>query len=144
MYIDLGCALARAYNDAVAQDLKECAHPEKYTGVSWVLLRWHQLFMLLGLSEVSGLNWALSITFLVITARLLLFRFFLQQVHYQRNVQAMQPQLQGAQSYGFLYPLGAVLESGVLLGKSETWDLGVRFEGGLQLLHGFLFVGYAL
>ena len=36
---DLGCALARAYNDAVAQDLKECAHPEKYIGVSWVFLR---------------------------------------------------------------------------------------------------------
>ena len=30
---DLGCELARAYNDAVAQDLKECAHPEKYIGV---------------------------------------------------------------------------------------------------------------
>jgi YidC/Oxa1 family membrane protein insertase len=65
-----------------------------YTGVSWVLLRWHQLFTLLGLSEVSGLNWALSIIFLVITARLLLFRFFLKQVHYQRNMQAMQPRLQ--------------------------------------------------
>jgi hypothetical protein len=30
---DLGCELARAYNDAVAQDLKECAHPES-TSVS--------------------------------------------------------------------------------------------------------------
>jgi hypothetical protein len=30
--------LARAYNDAVAQDLKECAHPEKYLGVAWVFL----------------------------------------------------------------------------------------------------------
>ena len=36
---ELGCELARAYNDAVAQDLKECAHPEKYIGVSWVFLR---------------------------------------------------------------------------------------------------------
>ena len=35
---DLGCELARAYNDAVAQDLKECAHPEKYFGVAWVFL----------------------------------------------------------------------------------------------------------
>jgi YidC/Oxa1 family membrane protein insertase len=65
-----------------------------YTGVSWVLLRWHQLFTFLGLSEGSGLNWSLSIIFLVITARLLLFRFFLKQVHYQRNMQALQPQLQ--------------------------------------------------
>jgi hypothetical protein len=35
---DLGCELARAYNDAVAEDLKECAHPEKYFGVAWVFL----------------------------------------------------------------------------------------------------------
>jgi YidC/Oxa1 family membrane protein insertase len=65
-----------------------------YTGVSWVLLRWHQLFTLLGLSEVSGLNWALPIIFLVITARVALFRFLLRQVHYQRNMQEMQPRLQ--------------------------------------------------
>src|SRR6476646_2980518 len=65
-----------------------------YIGVSWVLLRWHDLFTLLGLSEASGLDWALSIVFLVITARLLLFRFFLKQVHYQRTMQAMQPRLQ--------------------------------------------------
>src|SRR5690242_14098168 len=65
-----------------------------YTGVSWVLLRWHELFTLLGLSEASGLNWSLSIAFLVITARLLLFRFFLKQVHYQRNMHALQPRLQ--------------------------------------------------
>jgi predicted TIM-barrel fold metal-dependent hydrolase len=34
----LGCELARAYNDAVAQDLKDCAHPEKYLGIAWVFL----------------------------------------------------------------------------------------------------------
>src|SRR6476620_4123270 len=66
-----------------------------YTGVSWVLLRWHDLFTFLGLSSGSGLNWALSIIFLVITARLALVRFFLKQVHYQRNMQQMQPRLQG-------------------------------------------------
>ena len=65
-----------------------------YTGVSWVLLRWHDLFTFLGLSSAGGLNWSLSIVFLVITARLLLFRFFLKQVHYQRNMQEMQPRLQ--------------------------------------------------
>ena len=65
-----------------------------YTGVSWVLLRWHDLFTLVGINAASGLNWALSIVFLVITARLLLFRFFLKQVHYQRNMQEMQPRLQ--------------------------------------------------
>ncbi len=65
-----------------------------YTGVSWVLLRWHQLFTAIGLNENGGLNWALSIVFLVITARLLLFRFFVKQVKYQRHMQLMQPKIQ--------------------------------------------------
>jgi YidC/Oxa1 family membrane protein insertase len=65
-----------------------------YTAVSWVLLRWHQLFTAMGLNENSGLNWALSIVFLVITARLLMFRFFVKQVHYQRKMQQMQPRIQ--------------------------------------------------
>jgi YidC/Oxa1 family membrane protein insertase len=65
-----------------------------YTAVSWVLLRWHQLFTAMGLDKNSGLNWALSIVFLVITARLLMFRFFVKQVHYQRKMQQMQPRLQ--------------------------------------------------
>lgn len=65
-----------------------------YTAVSWVLLRWHSLFTAIGINEDSGLNWALSIVFLVITARLLMFRFFVKQVHYQRKMQQMQPRIQ--------------------------------------------------
>ena len=65
-----------------------------YIAVSWVLLRWHQLFTAIGLDKDGGLNWALSIVFLVITARLLLFRFFIKQVHYQRHMQLMQPKIQ--------------------------------------------------
>jgi YidC/Oxa1 family membrane protein insertase len=65
-----------------------------YTAVSWVLLRWHQLFTAIGLDKDGGLNWSLSIVFLVITARLLLFRFFIKQVHYQRHMQLMQPKIQ--------------------------------------------------
>ncbi len=65
-----------------------------YIGVSWVLLRWHQLFTAIGLDKDGGLNWALSIVFLVITARLLLFRFFVKQVKYQRHMQLMQPKIQ--------------------------------------------------
>jgi YidC/Oxa1 family membrane protein insertase len=64
-----------------------------YTAVSWVLLRWHQLFTAVGLDKDGGLNWALSIVFLVITARILLFRFFVKQVHYQRHMQLMQPKI---------------------------------------------------
>jgi YidC/Oxa1 family membrane protein insertase len=64
-----------------------------YTAVSWVLLRWHSLFSLF-INKDSGLNWALSIVFLVVTARILLFRVFLKQVHYQRHMQEMQPKIQ--------------------------------------------------
>lgn len=65
-----------------------------YTAVSWVLLRWHDLFTAIGLDKDSGLNWSLSIVFLVVTARLLLFRLFIKQVHYQRHMQEMQPKIQ--------------------------------------------------
>lgn len=65
-----------------------------YIAVSWVLLRWHDLFVTLGFSEQNGFGWALSIIFLVITARLLLVRLFIKQVHYQRNMQKMQPKIQ--------------------------------------------------
>jgi YidC/Oxa1 family membrane protein insertase len=64
-----------------------------YTAVSWVLLRWHALFSLF-IDKDSGLNWALSIVFLVVTARVLLFRVFLKQVKYQRHMQEMQPKIQ--------------------------------------------------
>jgi YidC/Oxa1 family membrane protein insertase len=64
-----------------------------YTAVSWVLLQWHHLFTLVGLDKDGGLNWSLSIVFLVITARLLLFRMFIKQVHYQRHMQEMQPKI---------------------------------------------------
>jgi YidC/Oxa1 family membrane protein insertase len=65
-----------------------------YTPVSWVLLQWHHLFNLFGLDEAGGVNWTLSIIFLVITARLLLFRLFVKQVKYQRQMQKLQPELQ--------------------------------------------------
>jgi YidC/Oxa1 family membrane protein insertase len=68
-----------------------------YTSISWVLLRWYQLFTLLGLNEKSGLTWALSIIMLVVTARLALFRFFVKQVHYQRRMQEMQPKIRKLQ-----------------------------------------------
>ncbi len=68
-----------------------------YTAVSWVLLRWYQLFTLLGMNEQSGLTWALSIVMLVVTARLLLFRFFVKQVHYQRRMQEIQPKIKKLQ-----------------------------------------------
>jgi YidC/Oxa1 family membrane protein insertase len=64
-----------------------------YIAVSWVLLRWHEAFTWLGMNGDSGLTWALSIVFLVITIRLLLFRFFIKQVHSQRKMQEVQPKI---------------------------------------------------
>ena len=64
-----------------------------YIAVSWVLLRWHEAFTWLGMDPASGLTWALSIVFLVITIRLLLFRFFIKQVHSQRKMQEVQPKI---------------------------------------------------
>jgi YidC/Oxa1 family membrane protein insertase len=58
-----------------------------------VLLRWHEAFEWLGMDGDSGLTWALSIVFLVITIRLLLFRFFIKQVHSQRKMQEVQPKI---------------------------------------------------
>jgi YidC/Oxa1 family membrane protein insertase len=64
-----------------------------YIAVSWVLLQWHRFFSLV-LDEKSGLSWALAILFLVVTIRLLLFRFTIKQVHSQRKMQEMQPKIQ--------------------------------------------------
>ena len=60
---------------------------------SWVLLRWYELFGWLGMDPNSGLTWGLSIVFLVVTIRLLLFRFFIKQVHSQRKMQEVQPKI---------------------------------------------------
>src|SRR3954468_14273907 len=56
------------------------------------MVRWRALFSGIGVSQ--DWSWALSIVFLVIPARLLLFRLFIKQVHYTRNMQRMQPKIQ--------------------------------------------------
>jgi YidC/Oxa1 family membrane protein insertase len=63
-----------------------------YIAVSWVLLRWHQLFATF-LNGTGGLSWALSIGMLVITIRILLFRFTIKTVHNQRKMQEIQPKI---------------------------------------------------
>jgi len=68
-----------------------------YTPVSWVLLQWHHLFSAIGLPKDGGLNWALSIVFLTITMRVLLFRLFIKQVKYQRQMAVLQPKIKAIQ-----------------------------------------------
>ena len=67
-----------------------------YTAISWVLARWHSLWDLVfgdpaAGTGLSGLAWALSIVFLVVTVRVILFPLFVKQVKSQRAMQELQP-----------------------------------------------------
>jgi YidC/Oxa1 family membrane protein insertase len=64
-----------------------------YTAISWVMKQWHALFSTF-LDPAGGITWALSIVFLVITVRIVLFRFFIKQVKSQRAMQEIQPEIQ--------------------------------------------------
>lgn len=63
-----------------------------YTAISWVLKMWHSLFSTF-LDPSAGITWLLSIMFLVITLRILLFRLFVKQVRSQRAMQELQPEI---------------------------------------------------
>ncbi|SDM83663.1 YidC/Oxa1 family membrane protein insertase [Geodermatophilus siccatus] len=69
-----------------------------YTAISWVLARWHSLWSLVfddpeAGTGLSGLAWALSIVFLVVTVRVILFPLFVKQVKSQRAMQELQPEI---------------------------------------------------
>jgi YidC/Oxa1 family membrane protein insertase len=64
-----------------------------YTAVSWVMKQWHALFSTF-LDPAGGITWALSIMFLVVTVRLILFPLFVKQIKSQRAMQELQPELQ--------------------------------------------------
>lgn len=63
-----------------------------YTVISFILLRFHDLFSLV-LDPGAGITWALSIMFLVITIRALLFPLFVKQIKAQRRMQLIQPEM---------------------------------------------------
>ncbi|SNS58103.1 YidC/Oxa1 family membrane protein insertase [Geodermatophilus pulveris] len=70
-----------------------------YTAISWVMAQWHSLWSLVfddpeAGTGLSGLAWALSIVFLVVTVRLILFPLFVKQVKSQRAMQELQPDIQ--------------------------------------------------
>ncbi len=68
-----------------------------YIAISWLLLRWHQLWAL-AFGGKSDLSWVLAIIFLVITIRLILFPLFVKQIHSQRKMQELQPKLKALQA----------------------------------------------
>jgi YidC/Oxa1 family membrane protein insertase len=72
-----------------------------YIAISWILLRWHDLWDAIGVSDgrVLGTNWSwiLSIVFLVVTLRVILFPVFVKQIKSQRAMQALQPKVKQLQ-----------------------------------------------
>ncbi len=64
-----------------------------YTAISWVMARWHDVFSSF-LDPAGGITWALSIVFLVVTLRIILFPLFVKQIKSQRAMQEIQPELQ--------------------------------------------------
>ncbi|MFC0006590.1 membrane protein insertase YidC [Micromonospora siamensis] len=72
-----------------------------YYAISWILLTWHSAWDAIGVpvGAVLGTNWAwiLSIVFLVVTVRVILFPVFVKQIKSQRAMQALQPKVKELQ-----------------------------------------------
>jgi YidC/Oxa1 family membrane protein insertase len=72
-----------------------------YYGISWILLRWHDLWDAIGIPDgrFLGTNWTwvLAIVFLVVTVRVVLFPVFVKQIKSQRAMQALQPKVKELQ-----------------------------------------------
>ncbi|MBB4935420.1 YidC/Oxa1 family membrane protein insertase [Lipingzhangella halophila] len=64
-----------------------------YNIVGWVLLRIHSGLTFLGLDPDSGWAWGLSIVALTVLMRLIMVPLFVKQMHTQRKMQEMQPQM---------------------------------------------------
>ncbi len=73
-----------------------------YWSISWILLRWHDLWaaVLPGEGTFLGTSWewVLAIVFLVITVRIILFPIFVKQIRSQRAMQALQPKMKELQT----------------------------------------------
>ncbi|NUS74004.1 MAG: membrane protein insertase YidC [Corynebacteriales bacterium] len=67
-----------------------------YTGISWILLKWHSLWALM-FGESSNISWVLAIVFLVLTVRAILFPVFVKQIKSQRKMQELQPRIKELQ-----------------------------------------------
>ncbi|MGX6605474.1 membrane protein insertase YidC [Micromonosporaceae bacterium Da 78-11] len=73
-----------------------------YFAISWILLRWHDLWDFIGIPDgrFLGTNWSwvLAIVFLVVTVRVILFPVFVKQIKSQRAMQALQPKVKELQN----------------------------------------------
>jgi YidC/Oxa1 family membrane protein insertase len=64
-----------------------------YFVIAWVMKQWHSLLSFIFPANY-GITWALSIVFLVITVRVILFPLFVRQIKSQRAMQLIQPEIQ--------------------------------------------------
>lgn len=63
-----------------------------YTAIAFVLKLWHSLYSTF-LDPDAGVTWVLSIAFLVVTVRIIIFPLFVKQVRSQRSMQELQPEI---------------------------------------------------
>jgi len=71
-----------------------------YWSISWILLRWHQLWDSILPNRAflaTNWDWILAIVFLVLTVRVLLFPIIAKQLRSQRAMQAIQPRMKQLQ-----------------------------------------------
>ena len=65
--------------------------------VAWLMVGCHTIFTAIGLPATSGLTWGLSIVGLVVVIRIILIPLFVKQIHAQRGMQLIQPEMQKIQ-----------------------------------------------
>lgn len=65
--------------------------------VELILVAWHWLFTVVGLSAASGVTWVLSIIGLVIVVRAAVFPLFVKQIKSQRKMMEIAPELKKVQ-----------------------------------------------
>ena len=65
--------------------------------VAWLMVGFHTIFTAIGLPAEAGYTWALSIVGLVVAIRIILIPLFVKQIHSQRRMQLIQPEIQKIQ-----------------------------------------------
>jgi YidC/Oxa1 family membrane protein insertase len=65
-----------------------------YDAVAWLIMRIHAVLTAMGLGPSSGVTWVLTIVVLVALMRLVLLPLFVKQMHSQRKMLELAPQMQ--------------------------------------------------
>lgn len=65
--------------------------------VAWIMVKFHELLVLLGMSDGAGAAWVFSVVGLTLVIRILLIPLFFKQIRASRGLQVMQPELQALQ-----------------------------------------------